>query len=183
MTHGDIKKICSVDQFLKYLQQNFIKKDCLQGKGEARLRNGEVKEDKWSSLLSYLLSNKTVTTTIPIMNKVRNGFTMCNRETTVEEFCYFVHYFPKITNEVPNKETFVQNFIEYAFITDKMCRIFLSYYADYYMALINQSYQIAQRIIKFIVNNKDSGATCGKLCSMLSEEVIGPLKLKEKNKH
>lgn len=116
------------------------------------------------------------------MNKVRNGFTIGNREATVEEFCYFVHYFPKITNEVPNKETFVQNFIEYAFITDQMCRISLSYYADYYMALINQSYQIAQMIIKFIVDNKDSETTCGKLYSMLSDEAIDSLKLKEKDK-
>lgn len=105
-----------------------------------------------------------------------------NREATVEEFCYFVHYFPKITNEIPNKETFVQNFIEYAFITDETCRISLSYYAEFYMALINHSSQIAQRIIKFIVENKASETTCGKLYSMLSEEVIDSLKLKEKDK-
>lgn len=135
-----------------------------------------------NEFIQFVLDKTSQSDVIPIMNKVRNGFTIGNREATVEEFCYFVHYFPKITNEVPYKETFVQNFIEYAFITDQMCRISLSYYADYYMALINQSYQIAQMIIKFIVDNKDSETTCRKLYSMLSDEAIDSLKLKEKDK-
>lgn len=135
-----------------------------------------------NEFVEFVLDKTSKSDVIPIMNKVRNGFTIGNREATVEEFCCFVHYFPKLTNEVPNKETFVQNFIENAFITDQMCRISLAYYADYYMALINQSYQIARRIIKFIVDNKDSETTCGKLYSMLSEEVIDSLKLKEKDK-
>ena len=50
------------------------------------------------------------------------------------------------------------------------------------MDLINQSYLISQRIIKYIVDNKDCESTCGKLYSMLSEEVIDSLKLKEKDK-
>ena len=135
-----------------------------------------------NEFIQFVLDKTSQSDVIPIMNKVRNGFTIGNREATIEEFCYFVHYFPKITNEVPYKETFVQNFIEYAFITDQMCRISLSYYADYYMALINQSYQIAQMIIKFIVDNKDSETTCRKLYSMLSDEAIDSLKLKEKDK-
>lgn len=135
-----------------------------------------------NEFVQFILDRTSQSDVIPIMNRVRNGFTIGNREATVEEFCYFVHYFPKITNEIPNKETFVQNFIEYAFITDETCRISLSYYAEFYMALINHSSQIAQRIIKFIVENKASETTCGKLYSMLSEEVIDSLKLKEKDK-
>ena len=50
---------------LEVLTTELIKKEYLVGKGQVRLRNGEVKEDSWSSLLSYLLSNKTVTTTKP----------------------------------------------------------------------------------------------------------------------
>lgn len=132
-----------------------------------------------NEFVEFVLDKTSQSDVIPIMNKVRNGFTIGNREATVEEFCSFVHYFPKIANVIPNKETFVQNFIEYAFITDKICRISLSYYAEFYMALINESYQIAQRIIKFIVDNKDSETTCGKLYSMLSEEAIDSLKPKQ----
>lgn len=116
----------------------------------------------------------------PIMNKVRNGFTVGNREASVAEFKNFVHYFPKLTSEVPNKETFVQNFIERAFVSDESCRMLLFYYSRYYMPLINQSYQIAQRIIKFIDEHKESEDTCGKLYPMLSEEVVESLKPKYK---
>lgn len=114
----------------------------------------------------------------PIMNKVRNGFTAGNREASVAEFKKFVHYFPELTSEVPNKETFVQNFIEKAFVTDESCRILIFNYSHYYMPLINQSCQIAQRIIKFIVEHKDSEDTCGKLYPMLSKEVVESLKPK-----
>lgn len=50
---------------LEVLTTELIKNELLVGKGKVRLRNGEVKEDKWSSLLSYLLSNKTITTLKP----------------------------------------------------------------------------------------------------------------------
>lgn len=116
----------------------------------------------------------------PIMNKVRNGFTAGNREASIAEFKKFVHYFSGLTSEVPNKETFVQNFIERAFVSDESCRILTYNYSRYYMPLINQSYQIAQRIIKFISEHKDSEDTCGKLYPMLSKEVVESLKSKDK---
>lgn len=50
---------------LEVLTTELIKKEFLVGKGKVRLRNGDEKEDSWNSLLSYLLSNKTVTTTKP----------------------------------------------------------------------------------------------------------------------
>lgn len=116
----------------------------------------------------------------PIMNKVRNGFTAGNREASVAEFKKFVHYFPKLTSEVPNKETFVQNFIERAFVSDESCRMLIFNYSRYYMPLINQCYQIAQRIVRYIDEHKNEEDTCAKLYSLLSKEVIDSLNPKEK---
>lgn len=50
---------------LEVLTTELIKKEFLVGKGKVMLRNGDEKEDSWNSLLSYLLSNMTVTTTKP----------------------------------------------------------------------------------------------------------------------
>lgn len=133
-----------------------------------------------NDFVNFILDKTEQADINPIMNKVRNGFTAGNRDASVAEFKKFVHFFPGLTSEVPNKETFVQNFIEKAFVFDESCRMLLFYYSRYYMPLINQSYQIAQRIIKFIDEHKESEDTCGKLYSMLSKEVVESLKPKDK---
>lgn len=133
-----------------------------------------------NDFVKFILDNVKEADVNPIMNKVRNGFTVGNREATVEEFITFASYFPKLTNDIPNKETFVQNFIEEAFVTNQSCRMLILNYSNYYMPLINQSYQIAQRIVRYIDEHKNEEETCAKLYSLLSEEVIDSLNPKEK---
>lgn len=134
-----------------------------------------------NDFVNFILDKAKEADVNPIMNKVRNGFTVGNREATVGEFIIFAPYFPKLNNDIPNKETFVQNFIEKAFVTNQSCRMLILNYSSYYMPLINQSYQIAQRIVRYIDEHKDSEETCAKLYAMLFEEVIDSLNPKGKD--
>ena len=116
---------------------------------------------------------------LPIVNRVRNGFTVGNRSATVEEFKYFVSYFPKLPSDIPNKDTFVQNFIESAFVEDENCRQLILRHAKFYMPLINECPQIAKEIIEYIYIHMENEKACGKLYAFLSDEIKSALKVKE----
>lgn len=113
---------------------------------------------------------------VPIIYKVRNGFTIGNREASIEEFKYFVGYFSEVKEDIPNKGTFVQNFVEYAFTHDEICRTLVLNYSKFYLPLINECHQIAKGIIDYINGHKESEDTCFKLYEHLSDEVKESLK-------
>lgn len=75
-------------------------------------------------------------------------------------------------------DTFVQNFIEYAFLNDSASRILVYNYSKFYMPLINQSYRIMKYVIKYIDEHKASEDVCAKLYEQLSDEAKGSLILK-----
>ena len=112
---------------------------------------------------------------LPLVNLARNSFTVGSRHASIDEFKYFVHYIPELDTEIPNVDTFVQNFIEYAFLNDSASRILVYNYSKFYMPLINQSYRIVKYVIKYIDEHKDSEDVCAKLYEQLSDEVKGSL--------
>lgn len=107
---------------------------------------------------------------LPLVNQARNSFTVGSCHASIDEFKYFVHYIPKLDTEIPNVDTFVQNFIEYAFLNDSASRILVYNNSKFYMPLINQSYRIMKYVIKYIAEHKDSEAVCAKLYDQLSDE-------------
>lgn len=132
-----------------------------------------------NEFVDFLLDHTNQSDLIPIMYKVRNGFSVGNREANIDVFKYFVSYFPAIEEEIQNKETFVQNFIEYAFIHDVICRTLVFKYSKFYMPLINDSYRIAKGIIDYINSHKDSEEVCQNLYECLSNDVKELLKSQE----
>ena len=112
---------------------------------------------------------------LPLVNQARNSFTVGSRHASIDEFKYFVHYIPELDTEIPNVDTFVQNFIEYAFLNDSASRILVYNYSKFYMPLINQSYRIMKYVIKYIDEHKDSEDVCAKLYEQLSDEAKGSL--------
>ena len=115
----------------------------------------------------------------PLVNLARNSFTVGSRHASIDEFKYFVHEIPNLDTGIPNVETFVQNFIEYAFLNDSESRAFIYNHSSFYMPLINQSYRIAKDIVKYIDEYKDSEVICSKLYEKLSDEVKDSLKPKD----
>lgn len=133
-----------------------------------------------NDFVDLLLDNTLPSDTALIMNQVRNGFTVGNKEADIEEFKWFAGYFTKLEGTIPNKDTFVQNFIEYAFTHDERCRALIQEYSEFYMPLLNECRQIAKSIIDYIVAHKDSEGICLKLYECLSEEVKKSLQPKDK---
>lgn len=132
-----------------------------------------------NEFVDFLLEHTNQSDIIPIMYKVRNGFSVGNREANIDVFKYFVSYFPAIEEEIQNKETFVQNFIEYAFTHDVICRTLVFNYSKFYMPLINDSYRIAKGVIDYINSHKDSEEVCRNLYECLSNDVKELLKSQE----
>lgn len=130
--------------------------------------------------VDFLLDNTLPSDTALIMYQVRNGFTVGNKEADIEEFKWFARYFTELEGTIPNKDTFVQNFIEYAFTHDEICRALVLEYSEFYIPLLNECHQIAKGILDFIVAHKDSEDTCLKLYECLSEEVKKSLQPKDK---
>ena len=124
-----------------------------------------------NDFVDFLLDNTHPSDAALIMYQVRNGFTVGNKEADIEEFKWFAGYFTELKGTIPNKDTFVQNFIEYAFTHDEICRALVQEYSKFYMPLLNECHQIAKGIIDFIVAHKDSEDTCQKLYEYLSEEI------------
>ena len=134
-----------------------------------------IKNDFVSNLIEHIKQEDY----LPLINLARNSFTVGTRHASVDEFNCFGYYIPKLGTEIPNVETFVQNFIEYAFLNDSESRTLVYNYSKFYMPLVNQSYRIANGIIKYINEHKNGDAICAKLYEMLSDEVKESLKPKD----
>lgn len=134
-----------------------------------------IKNDFVSNLIEHIKQEDY----LPLINLARNSFTVGSRHASVDEFNCFGYYIPELGTEIPNVETFVQNFIEYAFLNDSESRTLVYNYSKFYMPLVNQSYRIANGIIKYINDHKNGDVICAKLYEMLSDEVKESLKPKD----
>lgn len=134
-----------------------------------------IKNDFVSNLIEHIKQEDY----LPLINLARNSFTIGSRHASVDEFNCFGYYIPELGTEIPNVETFVQNFIEYAFLNNSESRTLIYNCSKFYMPLVNQSYRIANGIIKYINEHKNGDEICAKLYEMLSDEVKESLKPKD----
>lgn len=134
-----------------------------------------IKNDFVSNLIEHIKQEDY----LPLINLARNSFTVGSRHASVDEFNCFGYYIPELGTEIPNVETFVQNFIEYAFLNNSESRTLIYNCSKFYMPLVNQSYRIANGIIKYINEHKNGDEICAKLYEMLSDEVKESLKPKD----
>lgn len=136
-----------------------------------------IKNDFVDNLIKYIQQEDY----LPLVNLARNSFTVGSHHASVDEFKFFTHDVVELDTEIPNVETFVQNFVEYAFLNDSMSRTLLYNYSKFYMPLINQSYRIVKDIVKYIDDHKESEDICAKLYDKLSDEVKNSLNPKEEH--
>lgn len=116
---------------------------------------------------------------VPSVNKLRNTFVVGTRCASANEFLYFAPLFIKLGGNIADVPTFMQNFVESAFLQSAECRLFVFEQSDYFMPLVNQSSHILSKMIKYIDGNKSEDDICGKLYDKLSEDTKESLKPKE----
>lgn len=134
-----------------------------------------IKNDFVDNLIKYIQQEDY----LPLVNLARNSFTVGSHHASPEEFKFFVRDIPELGTAIPNVETFVQNFVEYAFLNDSMSRTLVYNYSKFYMPLINQSYRIVKDIVKYINDHKESEDVCANLYDKLSDEAKNSLSPKD----
>lgn len=119
---------------------------------------------------------------VSCVNKLRNSFMVGTRSASANEFLYFAPLFIKLGGNIADIPTFMQNFVEFAFLQSAECRLLVFEQSDYFMPLVNRSSHILSKMIKYIDANKSEDDVCGKLYDELSEDIKESLKPKDDGK-
>lgn len=135
-----------------------------------------------NSFVRLLIDKAKFEDLVPRVNKLRNSFVVGTRNASANEFLYFAPLFIKLGGNIADVPTFMQNFVESAFLQSTECRLLVFDHSDYFMPLVNQSSQILSKMIKYIDAKKTENDVCGNLYDKLSEDIKESLKPKDDEK-
>ena len=168
--------------------------DCLSGEKNDDFLSDEINKvvNAYCNSLNFSLFNNSFVRLlidkakfedlIPSVNKMRNSFVVDTRNASANEFLYFASLFIKLGGNIADVPSFMQNFVESAFLQSTECRLLVFDHSDCFMPLVNQSSHILSKMIKYIDAKKTENDVCGNLYDKLSEDIKESLKPKDDEK-
>ena len=118
-----------------------------------------------NEIIKLMITNVDSELMIPYMNEKRNNYTNGVFKASAAEFKYFENWFRLINEPISNPGSYIQNFVENAFLTNNDCRNIVSIFLSFYVPLISQGRPITDTLIKFIDESNDN------ICLSLSDEI------------